>query len=68
MSTFQILRGRLRKIPKSSSLGMPSNLNAHAKRKNECSIISSQELASNLVSLEMVFEYLQSELFRFKFD
>ena len=38
------------------------------KFKNRFSIFSSQEIDPSLVSLEMIFEAPQSELFRFKFD
>ena len=37
------------------------------KFKNGFSILSSQEIGSSLVSLEMIFQALHSELFRFKF-
>ena len=37
------------------------------KFKNVFSIFSSQEIGSSLVSLEMIFRALHSELFRFKF-
>ena len=38
------------------------------KLQNEFLIISSKEIDPSLVSLERVFECLQSELFRFKYD
>ena len=37
------------------------------KLKIEFSVSSSQEIGSSLVSFEMIFEALQSEIFRFKF-
>ena len=37
------------------------------KMKIEFSVSSSQEIGSSLVSFEMIFEALQSEIFRFKF-
>ena len=37
------------------------------KSKNEFSIFPSKEIGSSLVSFQMIFDALQSELFRFKF-
>ena len=42
-------------------------LEVHDGFKNRFSIFSSQEIGSSLVSLEMIFQALYSELFKFKF-
>ena len=60
------LYGDLLKRYKISS-EMPIYSNAYAKiKKIEFSMFSSQEIGSNLLSFEKIFEALQSELSRFK--
>ena len=42
--------------------------NAHVKVKMGFSMFGSHGIGSSSVSFEMIFEALQSELFKFKFD
>ena len=47
--------------------GCPPTQTPTQIRESGISMFSSQEIGSSLISLKMIFEALQSELFRFKF-